>query len=201
MIARQAQGMRVGEVIAKHAEDAYFMRVDNRIAQVPPVRNRQHDNEATSRSAADNGRNRTRGVTPTVLDHRPADLLMVATAPAAPAAIVILSLIVILVAEAATAGAPTMLLAGELGAEATTVVEATRTAMPPALHVAVSTPAKKSKSYDAKSPPRQRQRLFPRFLYTASQSTSPGEIQTTGDHQVRREARPSTVAQMLRPLH
>jgi hypothetical protein len=82
---------------------------------------------------------------------------MVATAPAAPAAIVILSLIVILVAEAATAGAPTMLLAGELGAEATTVVEATRTAMPPALHVAVSTPAKKSKSYDAKSPPRQRQ--------------------------------------------
>jgi hypothetical protein len=27
-IARQAQGMRVGEVIAKLAEDAYFMRVD-----------------------------------------------------------------------------------------------------------------------------------------------------------------------------
>jgi hypothetical protein len=40
MIARQAQGMRVGEVIAKLAEDAYFMRVDNRIAQVPPFRNR-----------------------------------------------------------------------------------------------------------------------------------------------------------------
>jgi hypothetical protein len=40
MIARQAQGMRVGEVIAKLAEDAYFMRVDNRIAQVSPVRNR-----------------------------------------------------------------------------------------------------------------------------------------------------------------
>jgi hypothetical protein len=28
-IARQAQGMRAGEVIAKLAEDAYFMRVDN----------------------------------------------------------------------------------------------------------------------------------------------------------------------------
>jgi hypothetical protein len=40
-IARQAQGMRVGEVIAKLAEDAYFMRVDNRVTQVPPVRNRQ----------------------------------------------------------------------------------------------------------------------------------------------------------------
>jgi hypothetical protein len=49
-IARQAQGMRVGEVIAKLAEDAYFMRVDNRVTQVPPFRNRQQDNEATSRS-------------------------------------------------------------------------------------------------------------------------------------------------------
>jgi hypothetical protein len=58
-IARQDQRMRAGEVIAKLAEDAYFMRVDNRIAQVPPVRNRQPDNEATTRSPADNGRNRT----------------------------------------------------------------------------------------------------------------------------------------------
>jgi hypothetical protein len=62
--ARQAQGMRAGEVIAKLAEDAYFMRVDNRVAQVPPVRNRQPDNDATSRSPADNGRNRTRGEVP-----------------------------------------------------------------------------------------------------------------------------------------
>jgi hypothetical protein len=57
-IARQAQGMRAGEVIAKLAEDAYFMRDDNRVTQVPPVRNRQQDNEATSRSA-DIDRNRT----------------------------------------------------------------------------------------------------------------------------------------------
>jgi hypothetical protein len=63
MIARQAQGMRAGEVIAKLAEDAYFMRVDNRVTQVPPVRNRQQDNEATSRSA-DIGHNRTRGELP-----------------------------------------------------------------------------------------------------------------------------------------
>jgi hypothetical protein len=60
-IARQAQGMRAGEVIAKLAEDAYFMRVDNRVTQAPPVRNR--DNEATSRSA-DLGRNRTRAELP-----------------------------------------------------------------------------------------------------------------------------------------
>jgi hypothetical protein len=30
-IACQAQGIRAGEVIAKLAEDAYFMRVDNRV--------------------------------------------------------------------------------------------------------------------------------------------------------------------------
>jgi hypothetical protein len=35
-IVRQAQGIRAGEVIAKLAEDAYFMRVDNRVTQVPP---------------------------------------------------------------------------------------------------------------------------------------------------------------------
>jgi hypothetical protein len=61
VIARQAQGMRAGEVIAKLAEDAYFMRVDNRVTQPPPVRNR--DNEATSRSA-ELGRNRTRAALP-----------------------------------------------------------------------------------------------------------------------------------------
>jgi hypothetical protein len=61
-IACQAQGIRVGEVIAKLAEDAYFMRVDNRVNQPPPARNR--DNEATSRSA-DLGHNRTRAELPT----------------------------------------------------------------------------------------------------------------------------------------
>jgi hypothetical protein len=60
-IAHQAQGIRAGEVIAKLAEYAYFMRVDNRVTQPPPVRN--HDNEATSCSA-DLGRNRTRAELP-----------------------------------------------------------------------------------------------------------------------------------------
>jgi hypothetical protein len=55
--------MHAGEVIAKLTEDAYFMRVDNRVTQVPPVRNLQQDDEATSRSA-DIGRNRTRGELP-----------------------------------------------------------------------------------------------------------------------------------------
>jgi hypothetical protein len=56
-IARQAQGICTGEVIAKLTEDAYIMRVDNRVTQPPPARNRK--SEATSRSA-DLGRNRTR---------------------------------------------------------------------------------------------------------------------------------------------
>jgi hypothetical protein len=60
-IARQAQGMRAGQVIDKLVEDAYFMRVNNRVAQTPPVRNR--DNEATSRSA-DIGSNSTRAELP-----------------------------------------------------------------------------------------------------------------------------------------
>jgi hypothetical protein len=61
-IARQAQGIRAGELIAKLPEDAYFMRVDNRVNQPPPAR--QRDNEATSRSAG-NGPNRTQADLPT----------------------------------------------------------------------------------------------------------------------------------------
>jgi hypothetical protein len=64
------------------------------------------------------------------------------------------SLTAILAVEAATAGAPTMGLTGELGEVATTAAEATRTATSPAPHVAASTPARKSKNYDARRPPR-----------------------------------------------
>jgi hypothetical protein len=60
-IARQAQGMRAGQFITKLTEDAYFMRVNTRVARPPPTRNR--DNEATSRSV-DLGRNRTRAKLP-----------------------------------------------------------------------------------------------------------------------------------------
>jgi hypothetical protein len=42
-IARRAQGMRVVEVIAKLAEDAYFMRIDNRVTQAPPLRTRTRE--------------------------------------------------------------------------------------------------------------------------------------------------------------
>jgi hypothetical protein len=77
-IARQTQGMRAGEVIAKLAEDAYFTRVENRVTQVPPIRTREADHEATRRSPADSERNRTRGEhrsTSTALGHLLEDLL------------------------------------------------------------------------------------------------------------------------------
>jgi hypothetical protein len=56
--------MHAGEVIAKLAEDAYFIRVNNRVTQAPPLRTREVDHEATSRSPVDNDRNRTRGELP-----------------------------------------------------------------------------------------------------------------------------------------
>jgi hypothetical protein len=48
-IARQAQGIRAGEVIAKLAEDAYFMRVDNRVNQPPPARPRDNESHKSQR--------------------------------------------------------------------------------------------------------------------------------------------------------
>jgi hypothetical protein len=89
-------------------------------------------------------------LTPTVPGHQPVDPLMVATAPAAPAATVRSSLTAILAAEAVTAGAPTTGLTGEPGAEATAEAEATRTTTPPALHVAALTLAKKIKELRCK---------------------------------------------------
>jgi hypothetical protein len=153
-IARQAQGMRAGEVIAKLAEDAYFMRVDNRVTQVPPsgTASKTTKQQVAARTSVVTVLEGSYQPTPIVPRHRQVDPLMVATAPAAT---VRSSLTVILAAEAATAGAPTTGLAGEPGAEATAAAEATRIATPPVLHVAASTPAKKSKNYDARSPPRQ----------------------------------------------
>jgi hypothetical protein len=127
----------MGEVIAKLVEDAYFMLVDNRVTQVPLVRNRR---KTTKPQVA------VRTSVATVLEgsYRPT-----------PSATVRSSLTVILAAEAVTAGALTMGLAGEPRAEATAAAEDTRTATPPELHVAVSTPARRSKNFGARSPPRQ----------------------------------------------
>jgi hypothetical protein len=148
MIARQAHGMHAGEVIAKLAEDAYFMRVDNRVTQVPPsgIASKTTKTQAAVRAQVATVLEWSYRLTPTVLGQQPVDPLMVETAPATTGRS---SLIAILAVEAATAGAPTMELTGELGAEATAAAEAMRTATPPAPHVAASTPARKSKNYDA----------------------------------------------------
>jgi hypothetical protein len=145
--------MHAGEVIAKLAEDAYFMRVDNRVTQAPPVMNR--DNEATSRSA-DLGRNRTRAelpANPVAPGQRPADPLKVATAPAPQAAIARSSLTATLAAWAAVAEAPTRGLTRGSAAEAIAAAEATRTAMSPEPRMAASTPAKKLRNCNGRSPP------------------------------------------------
>jgi hypothetical protein len=126
-IARQAQGMHAGEVIAKLAEDAYFMRVDNRVTQVLPsgTASKTTKPQVAVRSSVTTVLEGSYRPTPTVPGHRPADPPMVATAPAAPSATVRSSLTLILAVEAVTAGAPTMGLPGEPGAEATTAAEAT----------------------------------------------------------------------------
>jgi hypothetical protein len=80
------------------------------------------------------------------------DHLRVATAPVVTEKS---SLTAILAVEAATAGGPNMGLIEELGVVATTPAEATRTATSPVPHVAVSTPARKSKNYGARRPQRQ----------------------------------------------
>jgi hypothetical protein len=150
-IARQAQGIRAGEVIAKLAEDAYFMRVDNRVNQPPPTRNR--DNEATSRSA-NPGPNRTQAELPAqpnrtrsnaggppqggnsnceVVPHRAHD-----GGGRDPDS------------GGRTTGAPTTEPTGGPTAVATAAVETTRTATPPVPHRAATTPARRLRSCGGK---------------------------------------------------
>jgi hypothetical protein len=117
--------MRAGEVIAKLAEDSYFMRVDNRVTQVPPpsgISSKTTKPQVAVRISVATVLEGSYRLTPTVPGHWLVDPLMVATAPAAP---VRSSLTATLAAEAVTAGAPTTGLAGESGAEATAAAEAT----------------------------------------------------------------------------
>jgi hypothetical protein len=152
-IACQAQRMRAGEVIAKLAEEAYFMRVDNRVTQVPPVRNR--DNQATSRSV-DLGRNRTRAELPA----NPNRTRATAGGPSQGGN------------SAGTTGGDREIVphrdpggggsgggssnhgAGKrAGVEAIAAAEATRTATSPEPHMAASTSARKLRNCDGRSPP------------------------------------------------
>jgi hypothetical protein len=152
-IARQAQGMRAGEVIAKLAEDTYFMRVDNRITQpAPPGTVTTKPQVAVQTSVVTVLELSCRPI-PTVLVQRPADPPKVATAPQLLAAIVRSSLIATLAAEAATVEAPTMGLTGGPVAEAIAAAEATRIATSPEPHRAALMPARRLKNCDGRSLP------------------------------------------------
>jgi hypothetical protein len=157
-IARQAQGMRTGEVITKLAEDAYFMRVDNRVTQVPPFRTHEADHEATSCSPADNGRNRTRGELP----QNPNRTRASAGGPSQGGHSV-----------GGAGGSRTVVARGdasgggssggssshdheeELVVEVIAEAEATQTATSPVSHAAATMPATESKKFDARNLPRQ----------------------------------------------
>jgi hypothetical protein len=92
--------------------------------------------------------------TPTALGHQLVDLLMEASAPAALAAVASWWPTVMLVAEAAAAGAPLMGLEGEPVAEAIAEAEAMQTATSPVSHAMATTPAAELKKFDARNPPR-----------------------------------------------
>jgi hypothetical protein len=88
-------------------------------------------------------------VTPTVLGHRPVDLLRVATAPAVTA---ISSLIAILAAEAAAAEAPHTGLEGEPVAGAIAAAKATQTAMSLVSRAAATMPVAESRKFGTTNP-------------------------------------------------
>jgi hypothetical protein len=128
-IERQAQGMHAGEVIVKLAEDAYFMRVDNRVTQAPPpelvntgtMKPQVAVQQITDATALEENSPRT----PIVPGSQLEDLLRVVTALAAPTVVAVPLIMVMLVAEAAAAGAPHMGLEEELVAEAIAEAAAT----------------------------------------------------------------------------
>jgi hypothetical protein len=124
-IARQAQGIRAGEVIAKLAEDAYFMRVDNRVTQPLPARNRDNEQQVAVPSSTVTVLEPSCQPSPTVLVQTPADPLKLAIAPQLLPTIVRSSPTATLAAEAAMVEAPTMGPTGRPVVEAIAAAEAT----------------------------------------------------------------------------
>jgi hypothetical protein len=106
-IARQAQGIRAGEVIAKLEEDAYFMRFDNRVTLPPPPGTATTKLQVAVLTSAETVLEPSCQPSPTVLLQMPTDPLKLATAPQLLPAIVRLSPTASLAAEAATEEAPT----------------------------------------------------------------------------------------------
>jgi hypothetical protein len=129
------------------------MRVDNRVTQPPPTRNRNNEPQVAVRTSVVTVIEPSCRPIPTVLVQRPVDPLKVATALQLMAVIVRSSLIATLAAEAATAEAPTMGLTGGLVVEAITAADATRIATSPEPHRAASMPARRLKNCGGRSLP------------------------------------------------
>jgi hypothetical protein len=145
--------MRAGEVIAKLAEDAYFMRVDNRVTQPPPVTVLELSYQVAALTSAVTVLELSYQPILTVLAQRPEDHLKVATAPHPQPAIVRSFLTATMAAVAAAVGAPTTELTRGPAAEAIVAAEVTRTATSPEPHRVASMPARRSRNCGGRSPP------------------------------------------------
>jgi hypothetical protein len=123
-IARQAQGIRAGEVIAKLVEDAYFMRVDNRVNQPPPPGTATTKLQVAAPTSAATVLELSSQLSPTVLVQTPADPHRVATATvrSSPTAHMATAAVTLTVA-AATTEAPTTEPTGGPAAAAVAAVE------------------------------------------------------------------------------
>jgi hypothetical protein len=154
-ITRQAQGIHAGEVIAKLAEDAYFMRVDNRVNQPPPPGTATTKLQVAALTSAATVLEPSCRLSPTVLVQTPADPHRVATTIVRSSLTVLLTAAAAtLTAAAATVEAPTTEPTGGPAA-AVAAVETTRTATPPEPHRAATMPARRLKSCGGRSQPPQ----------------------------------------------
>jgi hypothetical protein len=154
-IARhQAQGIHAGEVITKLAEDAYFMRVDNKVTQVPPLRShepRHHKllvavQQMVDATTPEENNHRT----PTALGSQLEDPPGAATARAASAEAAAALVAATAATKVVAAGAHLTVLAGKLVAAAIAKAKATRTATSLASHAAATMLAIELKRFVAK---------------------------------------------------
>jgi hypothetical protein len=150
--------MHAGEVITKLVEDAYFMRVDNRVTQVPPFELTKPTTKpqavvqpTTDATVLEQSYRRT----PTAPGHQLEDPLRAATALVALAAVALWWFTVTQAAETVAARAPHTGLEGEPVLEVIAEAEATQTATSHVSRAAATMPAAESKKFDARNPPRQ----------------------------------------------
>jgi hypothetical protein len=139
--------------------------------------------------------------TPTALGHRLVDLLKVATALATLVVVVARRLMVMLAAEAAAAGAPHTGLKESRWRRRSRRTRPRRQPRHWFFTRRLCCPPQNRRNSTQEILHGRRERRLPRLLCSTSQPTSPRKVQTSGDHQVRCEARSSPMAQMLCPLH